>query len=95
MKLSVDLTNIYETLHRTFEDYVNQSSLKVCENFKQGGNWRQLTIRSNTKGEHMIIVLIHPQQLIGEDIHNEMLRLKDYLLSSNTQNISSIYYQTW
>lgn len=82
-------------LNRCFEDYINQSTWKICEHFQHGGHWRHLIVRSNTKGELMIIVVIHPQQLFGEDIHNEMLQLKDHFLSSNIQKISSMYYQTW
>lgn len=83
-------------LIRYFKEYVqNHSKWKVCEHFQHGGNWRLLTIRSNQKNELMVIVTIHPQDLTSQEIHEEMEKMKTYLLSCPIKNLVSIYYQTW
>ncbi len=81
---------------RHFQDYVqNHTDWKICEHFNRGGHWRLLTIRSNHKNELMIIVTVHPQNLSAEEIHSEMERMKDYLLSCPINQLTSLYYQTW
>ena len=81
---------------RHFQDYVqNHSKWRICEHFERGGNWRLLTVRSNHKKELMVIVTIHPQDLTSEEIHSEMERMKDYLLSCPISRLISVYYQTW
>lgn len=85
-----------QTWSRHFQDYVqNHTDWKICEHFNRGGHWRLLTIRSNHKNELMLIVTVHPQDLSAEEIHSEMERMKDYLLSCPISQLTSLYYQTW
>jgi len=79
-----------------FQHYVAQSQWKICEHFKDGGKWRNLIVRSNKENHLMIIAIIHPQDLGQTEIHEEMLRMKDYMVGcSISENLKSIYYQAW
>ncbi|KAI9549846.1 hypothetical protein GHT06_001553 [Daphnia sinensis] len=86
---------IHSNVARHLQDYIqHESKWEICEHFQRGGNWRGLTIRSNYKNEQMAIVTIHPQNFTAEEIHAEMERMKDYLLSCSSGNqLVSIYYQ--
>lgn len=88
--MSIDLL-----LFRHFQRYLAQSKWRLCEHFQKGGNWRHLIVRSNSLNELMMIVVIHPQNLETEEIHEEMLRMKDYMLNCSIDNLRSMYYQSW
>ncbi len=73
-----------------------RSEWKVCEHFQRGGNWRHLIVRSNRLGQVMAVVVIHPQDLDKDQIHSEMLRLRDHMLAMDgAHDLVSLYYQTW
>ena len=79
---------------QVFEDYVHQSSWKICEHFQRGGHWRQLTVRSNSQGDLMAIALIHPHDLNTEQINEEMSKFKEFFVK-NLGSIKSLYFQAW
>ena len=78
-----------------FENYINKSEWKICEHFQKGGHWREVIVRSNCRRELMVVVIVHPQNLQHEEIHEEMLKLKDYLANWKVGNIKSLYFQSW
>jgi len=85
---------VHSDLAEHFRDYVAQSRLKPCEHFEKGGNWRNFTVRSNWKQDLMAIATVHPQKLEPQEIHEEMERMKDYLVSCSGDNLTSLYYQS-
>merc|ERR1740128_1077131 len=76
------------------QEYIKTSRWKPCLHFQEGGNWRNVTVRSNWKKDLMVIVTIHPQNLDPSEIHEEMNQMKDHLISCSIENLKSIYYQS-
>jgi tRNA/tmRNA/rRNA uracil-C5-methylase (TrmA/RlmC/RlmD family) len=86
----------HRKLASLFQDYLrNVSPLDVCTNFSEGGNWRRFVVRSNEKGEHMIIGQLHPQDLHEDSLEEEKGRLKEYFSKvAEEMNIKSAYFQS-
>jgi len=78
-----------------FQEYLrNVSPLDVCTNFSEGGNWRRFVVRSNEKGEHMIVGQLHPQELSEEALEEEKGRMSNFFDKlSGDMNITSAYFQ--
>ncbi|KAK3912900.1 tRNA (uracil(54)-C(5))-methyltransferase-like protein [Frankliniella fusca] len=81
---------------KAFQDYIRLSPLPACHNFSEGGNWTQVHVRSNQKGECMALIKIHPQQLTQIEIEHECTQIKDYFQNGpgSTCTLSSLYFQS-
>ncbi|CAG2062996.1 unnamed protein product, partial [Timema podura] len=80
----------------SFEKFVQQSELGVFNPETHEGNWRQLTARlSNSTGQLMLIIGIHPQLL--PDVQLEKLKedVKNYFFNEEGKscNVTSLYLQ--
>nr|CAD7200184.1 unnamed protein product [Timema douglasi] len=81
---------------KSFEKFVQQSELGVFNPETHEGNWRQLTTRlSNSTGQLMLIIGIHPQLL--PDVQLEKLKedVKNYFFNEEGKicNVTSLYLQ--
>nr|CAD7399028.1 unnamed protein product [Timema cristinae] len=81
---------------KSFEKFVQQSDLGVFNPETHEGNWRQLTARlSNSTGQLMLIIGIHPQLL--PDVQLEKLKedVKNYFFNEEGKscNVTSLYLQ--
>jgi len=87
----------HKKLAKQFQTYLREvSPYGVCTDFRKGGNWRRFVVRSNEKGEHMIIAIMHPMTLTEEEIDQEKSRLIDYFSPlSESLAIKSAYFQVW
>lgn len=85
----------HRLLASSFQRHIRENSpLEVCFNFDHGGHWRRFIVRSNERGEHMLIGQLHPQNLDKREIEDEMGRMNKYFRSMPSDiNISSIYMQ--
>ncbi|XP_043561164.1 tRNA (uracil(54)-C(5))-methyltransferase homolog-B-like isoform X2 [Chiloscyllium plagiosum] len=60
------LVNVHEKhkqVVRSYEQFIQLSPLEPCILFLEGGHWREITVRTNRKGDTMAIVYFHPQHL--------------------------------
>ncbi|RWS13131.1 tRNA uracil-5-methyltransferase-like protein [Dinothrombium tinctorium] len=87
--------NSHKKLAKLFQTYLRTlSPLDICTDLTDGGNWRRFIVRSNRKGEHMLITVMHPQKLKTNDIDDEKQRLKTYFNSLAEENsILSLFFQ--
>lgn len=46
-----------------YEDFIRRSPLDSCILFHEGGHWRELVVRTTSRGHTMAIVTFHPQEL--------------------------------
>lgn len=76
----------------SFEEYTKSEccSLKPFDQVSHVGNLKQLTVRTNTKEEAMVIVDFHPQSMTADEIRKECDNIRDYL-TTNVPQICSIY----
>ncbi|RWS30938.1 tRNA uracil-5-methyltransferase-like protein, partial [Leptotrombidium deliense] len=83
-------------LTKLFQDYLRtKSPLEVCLNFSDGKNWRNLIVRSNDNGDHMVIAVLHPQNMTEEELESEKERIRNYFEPlAEEYRIKSFYLQT-
>lgn len=88
----------HRMLASLFQKYLREHSpYTVCTNLAEGGNWRRFVVRSNEAGEHMIVCIMHPQNLTQEQLAEEKERIRSYFQDSSIANdfkIVSAYFQT-
>lgn len=79
-----------------FQNYIRSSPLPASQHFSDGGYWKSLVVRSNTAGDLMGIVVMHPQDLNQEDLQAEKEKLKEYFTSLPESNykLHSLYFQS-
>lgn len=46
-----------------FQTYIRQSPLPASKHYTDKGYWKNLIVRSNSVGDMMAIVIMHPQEL--------------------------------
>ena len=95
-------TFISKSTHRMlaslFQKYLTEHSpYSVCTNLAGGGHWRRFVVRSNEAGEHMIVCMMHPQNLTTKELDEEKERIRSYFQDSSIANdfkSVSAYFQT-
>ncbi|XP_068424512.1 tRNA (uracil-5-)-methyltransferase homolog B [Clinocottus analis] len=68
----------HKLLARCYQEFIRLSALEPCLLFRDGGHWRELTVRTNTEGRTMAIVYFHPQALTREEVAVHKADLVDY-----------------
>ena len=82
----------HKKLAKKFETYLREvSPYDYCKNYQDGGNWRRFVVRSNDAGHHMVIAIMHPQQLTENELQAEMNRIQQYF--ENDDMLNSMYFQ--
>lgn len=81
-------------LFQVFEDFVKRSPLPPCYQLNDGGYWRRLMVRSNSKSEIMAIAVVHPQNRSVDQIIDERQQLSQHFLDHGI-NLHSLYHQLW
>ncbi|XP_077866554.1 uncharacterized protein LOC102808143 [Saccoglossus kowalevskii] len=76
-----------------YEKFLRSSSLDVMLDFQDGGFWRHCTVRTNLKGDVMVVVKIHPQNLSKDELRKHKDELKNHFLHSLKNDITSLYIQ--
>lgn len=67
------------------------SELPASHDHLDGGFWRGIVVRSNLKGDIMIIVIANPRGYTGEIMLNEQRRFNEYL-KCNGVGVQSLYF---
>lgn len=85
----------HKLVARCYEDFIRQSHLQPCLLFHDGGNWREITVRTNATGNTMAIVYFHPQCLTTEEICVHKDALRDYFIKGpgSVCDLDSLYFQ--
>lgn len=53
----------HKQVAQCYEDFIRRSPLDSCILFHEGGHWRELVVRTTSRGHTMAIVTFHPQEL--------------------------------
>lgn len=76
-----------------YEDFIRSSPVPVSYQLFDGGFWRNIVVRSNSKGDHMAIVITNPRNFSSEFIAEQEELLKDYF-NQHFPSLS-LYHQSW
>ncbi|XP_043560255.1 tRNA (uracil(54)-C(5))-methyltransferase homolog-B [Chiloscyllium plagiosum] len=74
----VNMPEKHKQVARSYEQFIQLSPLEPCILFHEGGHWREITVRTNRKGDTMAIVYFHPQHLEKEEIAKHQKSLVEY-----------------
>ncbi|XP_013783880.1 tRNA (uracil-5-)-methyltransferase homolog A-like [Limulus polyphemus] len=79
---------------KVFQKYVQNSDKEPYNPETYEGFWRQLTVRNSSKGDILLIVVMHPQSLTQEQLNHEKQQLKSYFVSGPGQScgVTSLYF---
>ncbi|XP_076354258.1 tRNA (uracil-5-)-methyltransferase homolog A isoform X2 [Tachypleus tridentatus] len=79
---------------KVFQKYVQNSDKEPYNPETYEGFWRQLTVRNSSKGDILLIVVMHPQSLTQEQLDDEKQQLKSYFVSGPGQScgVTSLYF---
>lgn len=85
----------HKLVARCYQDFIRLSSLEPCLLFHTGGHWREITVRTNTKGHTMAIVYFHPQTLTPEEVAVHKAELVDYFTRGpgSVCQLDSLFFQ--
>uniref|UniRef100_A0A2I3H3V2 tRNA (uracil(54)-C(5))-methyltransferase n=1 Tax=Nomascus leucogenys TaxID=61853 RepID=A0A2I3H3V2_NOMLE len=78
-----------------YEVFLRQSPLEPCLVFHEGGYWRELTVRTNSQGHTMAIIIFHPQKLSQEELHVQKETVKEFFIRGPGAacDLTSLYFQ--
>lgn len=78
-----------------YQKFIRLSTLEPCLMFHTGGNWREVTVRTNAEGHTMAIVYFHPQTLTPEEVAFHKTELVDYFMRGpgSVCQLDSLYFQ--
>ncbi|XP_075746752.1 tRNA (uracil-5-)-methyltransferase homolog B isoform X2 [Rhipicephalus microplus] len=85
----------HKQVAKSFQEYIQCSPLPGCYESNFQGYWKQLVVRSNSAGQLMAIVVMHPQQLSPEELSREKQGLVEHFVRGPGQDccLSSLYFQ--
>ncbi|KAM9804051.1 tRNA (uracil-5-)-methyltransferase homolog B [Neosynchiropus ocellatus] len=85
----------HKLVARHYQDFIRTSSLEPCLLFHAGGNWRELTVRTNSDGHAMAVVYFHPQMLTQEEVGVHKAELVDYFSHGpgSVCQLDSLFFQ--
>ncbi len=85
----------HKLVARCYQDFIRLSPLEPCLLFHMGGHWREVTVRTNTKGHTMAIVYFHPQTLTPEEVAVHKADLVDYFTRGpgSVCQLDSLFFQ--
>lgn len=74
--------------------YVKKSSLPPCYRLDDGGFWRRVIVRSNLKGETMLVIVNHPRDYHDEVISREEKNIVEHFAAHDC-HVDSIFHFLW
>ncbi|XP_077513306.1 tRNA (uracil-5-)-methyltransferase homolog B-like isoform X2 [Amblyomma americanum] len=80
---------------QVFQEYIQRSPLPGCYETHFHGHWKNLVVRSNSAGQLMAIIVMHPQQLTPEELCREKEALVEHFVRGpgSECGLSSLYFQ--
>ncbi|XP_069723502.1 tRNA (uracil-5-)-methyltransferase homolog B isoform X2 [Phaenicophaeus curvirostris] len=78
-----------------YEEFIRCSPLDSCLLFHEGGHWRELVVRTTSRGHTMAIVTFHPQELGQEELATQKALLKEFFTCGPGAvcALTSLYFQ--
>ncbi|XP_020377813.2 tRNA (uracil-5-)-methyltransferase homolog B isoform X2 [Rhincodon typus] len=91
----VNMPKKHKQVARNYEQFIRLSPLEPCILFHEGGHWREITVRTNRRGDAMAIVYFHPQDLQKEEIAKHQTSLVEYFTigPGSACELTSLYFQ--
>ncbi|XP_067852899.1 tRNA (uracil-5-)-methyltransferase homolog B isoform X2 [Heptranchias perlo] len=91
----VNMSEKHKQAARSYEQFIRHSPLDPCILFHEGGHWREITVRTNRRGDTMAIVYFHPQDLAKEEISKHQKWLLEYFTvgPGAACELTSLYFQ--
>eukprot|EP00794_Sanderia_malayensis_P013751 gene13751-15189_t len=90
----VNVSKEAKYIAKLFQDFIRKSSKDCYDAGRHTGCWRQLTVRSYSSSDVMVIVQIHPQAMTEPEIENLKSSVKDlFFADSNDVKVTSLYLQ--
>lgn len=91
----INMKQKHKDVAAAYQQYIRESKYPACHDFRDGGHWRTLLVRSTVAGETMAVVLFHPQQLHEEQLQEEAQNLKDFFIQGPGSHcgLTSLYFQ--
>ncbi|KAM6413626.1 tRNA (uracil-5-)-methyltransferase homolog B isoform 2-T2 [Rhynochetos jubatus] len=85
----------HKQVAQCYEEFIRRSSLDPCILFHEGGHWRELVVRTTSRGHTMAIVTFHPQQLGQEALATQKALLKEFFTCGpgSVCALTSLYFQ--
>ncbi|XP_062441005.1 tRNA (uracil-5-)-methyltransferase homolog B [Rhea pennata] len=85
----------HKQVAQCYEEFLRRSPLEPCILFHRGGHWRELVVRTNSRGHTMAIVTFHPQQLGHEALTAQKALLKEFFTCGPGAvcALTSLYFQ--
>ncbi|XP_072029493.1 tRNA (uracil-5-)-methyltransferase homolog A-like isoform X2 [Amphiura filiformis] len=88
------LSNATKNVVKCFQQYIRDvSKLSGFDPVTHHGHWRMLTVRTNSTGDILGIVVMHPHQLTQDEIVKEKQQLSDFFQSGDGKQaaVSSLF----
>ncbi|OPJ89593.1 tRNA (uracil(54)-C(5))-methyltransferase-like protein [Patagioenas fasciata monilis] len=85
----------HKQVAQCYEDFIRCSPLDSCLLFHEGGHWRELVVRTTSRGHTMAIVTFHPQDLGQEALAMQKALLKEFFTCGPGRvcALTSLYFQ--
>ncbi|NXG31901.1 TRM2 methyltransferase, partial [Dromaius novaehollandiae] len=85
----------HKQVAQRYEQFLRRSPLRPCLLFHRGGHWRELVVRTNSRGHAMAIVTFHPQRLGQEALAAQKASLKEFFTCGPGAacTLTSLYFQ--
>ncbi|XP_059481839.1 tRNA (uracil-5-)-methyltransferase homolog A-like [Neocloeon triangulifer] len=82
---------------KAFEKYVRTSSLSPFVPETHEGHWRQVTVRVSSRGDVLLLAVIHPQNLTEDQLEAVKADLRDYFETGAGRecNLTALFFQTF
>ncbi|NXX84330.1 TRM2 methyltransferase, partial [Urocolius indicus] len=85
----------HKQVAQCYEEFIRCSPLDPCILFSEGGHWRELVVRTSSRGHAMAIVTFHPQELGQEALAAQKAALKEFFTRGpgTVCALTSLYFQ--
>ncbi|NXN19428.1 TRM2 methyltransferase, partial [Indicator maculatus] len=85
----------HKQVAQCYEEFIRGSPLDPCLLFHEGGHWRELVVRTTSRGHTMAIVTFHPQELGQEELATQKALLKEFFTcgAGTVCDLTSLYFQ--
>ncbi|NWI52669.1 TRM2 methyltransferase, partial [Calyptomena viridis] len=85
----------HKQVAQCYEEFICRSPLDSCILFHEGGHWRELVVRTTSRGHTMAIITFHPQELGQEALDTQKALLKEFFTCGpgTVCDLTSLYFQ--
>ncbi|NXX97470.1 TRM2 methyltransferase, partial [Centropus bengalensis] len=85
----------HKQVAQCYEEFIRCSPLDPCILFHEGGHWRELVVRTSSRGDTMAIITFHPQKLGQEALATQKALLKEFFTRGPGAvcALTSLYFQ--